>query len=403
MNPSLPEQSGFSSARLKQLDTLFGEYVAGQKLVGIAATVARKGQTVYLNKFGLADTQPEKPLEYDTIYRIASMTKPVTSVAAMMLYEQGKFHLNTPVYEFIPGFRDLKVFVRANGDDLEVEDLKGPLTMRNLFTHTSGLTYGFIADDPIDRLLNAKLEVLRKKGGEFNAADVVGEIQTLPLAFQPGTQWRYGMNIEVLGHIIEILSGQSLADYMAQHIFEPLGMPDTGFYVPEGKLERLAAVYGRPESPDKMVRLDFRNQTTLPRFQSGGGGLVSTLPDYARFCQMLVNGGELNGTRLLSPTTVAMYSANQCPEQALPLNYAGDFLYHAGYGFSLATRVLMTPAKTGIYGSAGEFGWDGAFGTYFWVDPVESLYGLLMIQYSPNAYFPIAIQFKQLAYAALIR
>jgi len=403
MNLSLPEGAGFSSARLKQLDTLFGEYVRSQKLVGIAATVARKGQTVYLGKFGLADTQPEKPLEDDTIYRIASMTKPVTSVAAMMLYEQAKFHLNTPVYEFIPGFKDLKVIVRENGGDLELEDLKGPVTMRHLFTHTSGLTYGFIADDPVDRLLNAKWEALRKKGGDFNAANVVGEIQTLPLAFQPGSQWRYGMNIEVLGHIIEIISGQSLANYMTQHIFEPLGMLDTGFYVPESKIERLAAVYGRPESPDKMVRLDFHNQTRLPGFQSGGGGLVSTLPDYARFCQMLVNGGELDGTRLLSPTTVAMYSANQCPEQALPFSYAGDFLYHAGYGFSLATRVLMNPSKTGVYGSAGEFGWDGAFGTYFWVDPAESLYGLLMIQYSPNAYFPISIQFKQLTYASLIR
>jgi CubicO group peptidase (beta-lactamase class C family) len=210
------------------------------------------------------------------------------------------------------------------------------------------------------------------------------------------------MNIEVLGRVIEIISGQSLAQFMKERIFEPLGMRDTDFYVPVQKLDRLAAVYGHPDGPELLKRLDIQSPTELPTFQSGGGGLASTLPDYARFLQMLVNRGELDGVRLLSPRTVAMYSTNYAPEASLPYGFAENDAYHAGYGYSLGTRVLLDPSKTGMYGSVGEFGWDGAFSTYFWVDPREELYGLLMLQHSPNAYFPIALQFKALTYQALV-
>ena len=402
MKLSSPEQVGFSATRLKRLDQLLGGYIDSGKLAGISATVARDGNTIYLAKFGNADTQPAKPIEFDTIFSIASMTKPITSVAAMLLYEEGKFHLNTPVSAFIPEFKDLKVFVREEGDDLVVEDLKTQVAMRHLFTHTSGLVYGFNSMDPIDRRMIAVRERYEKESFEPNNADVVSELARLPLAFQPGTRWRYGMNIEVVGRIIEIISGQCLADFLKQRIFDPLGMPDTGYFVPEDKASRLAAIYAHPEGPDKLIRLDIPIPARMPSFQSGGGGLFSTLPDYARFCQMLVNAGELEGVRLLSPTTVAMYSSNQCPEQALPFGFGENYLYHAGYGFSLGTRVLMTPAQTGIYGSEGEFGWDGAFGTYFWIDPLELLYGLLMFQHSPNAYYNIAPQFKQVTYSAMI-
>ncbi len=402
MKRSSPEQVGFSSSRFQRLDQLFESYIASNKLVGISATAARQGQTIYLEKFGAADTEPAKPIEFDTIFRIASMSKPITSVAAMMLYEQGKFHLNTPVREFIPEFKDLKVFMSEADGKLELEDLHTEVTMRHLFTHTSGLVYGFDPNHPVDRMVSAAWEKFEKSGSEPDTAAVVAEMVKQPLAFQPGSRWRYGMNIEMLGRIIEIISGQTLAAFLAEHITGPLGMSDTDFYVPEEKAARLAGVFGHPEGPEKLVRLAIPNQAQMPRFQSGGGGLFSTLPDYARFCQMLVNGGELEGVRLLSPTTVAMYSSNQCPEEALPYGFAENDLYHAGYGFSLATRVLMTPAHTGIYGSEGEFGWDGAFGTYFWIDPLESLYGLIMFQHSPNAYYPIAIQFKQLTYAAMI-
>jgi CubicO group peptidase (beta-lactamase class C family) len=397
-----PESAGFSTGRLERLNTLFQSYIQNDKLAGISATVARQGKTVYLNKFGWMDKEAQKLMEYEAIFRIASMSKPVTSVAAMMLYEKGLFQLNTPVREFIPAFKDFKVAKSWGTNGPELEDLHHDVTMRNLFTHTSGLTYGFDPNDPIDHMIQEKGKEMEASGHEPDMGEIVAELVRLPLAFQPGTKWRYGYNIEVLGHIVEIISGKSLGEYMQENIFGPLGMVDTGFYVPPEKAGRVPAVYGHPKGPDQLEKLDIGFRTQMPRAQSGGGGLVSTLPDYARFCQMLVNAGELGGVRLLSPTTVALYSINHCPEQALPYGFSSYDLYHAGYGYSLATRVLMDVSKTGMYGSAGEFGWDGAFSTYFWVDPVQSLYGLMMLQHSPNAYYPIAQQFKAVTYQAMI-
>lgn len=403
MHTTVPEQSGMSTPGLKRLDDLFLRYIDRGKLAGVSAVVAREGHLVYSAQHGYADIDTLKPLTEETIFRIASMTKPVTSLAAMMLYEEGYFHLNTPVREFIPGFKDLRVYLGESAGGIQTEALQGEITMRHLFTHTSGIVYGFNPQDPVDRLMITAREEYGQTHPDPDGAQVIAELLKLPLAFQPGTRWRYGMNIEVLGHIVEIISGSSLAEFMQKRIFGPLEMTDTAFYVPPEKAQRVSQVYAHPEGPDKLVKLDLEVETSLPRFQSGGGGLVSTLPDYARFCQMLVNQGELNGVRLLSPTTVAMYSVNQCPEQALPYGFSENDLYHAGYGFSLATRVLLDPTLTGMFGSTGEFGWDGAFGTYFWIDPVESLFGLMMIQHSPNAYYPIAQQFKQVTYSALIR
>jgi CubicO group peptidase (beta-lactamase class C family) len=294
------------------------------------------------------------------------------------------------------------VWARQTEAGIETTPLAVELTMRHLFTHTSGLSYGFIPDDPIDKLYNEAREKAEKEGLKVTNETLAELLAGMPLAFQPGTRWRYGYNIEVLGRVIEVISGQPLAQFMRERIFEPLGMVDTDFCVPAEKLERLAAVYGHPENPETLKRLDMPARVEMPDLQSGGGGLVSTLPDYARFLQMLVNRGELNGVRLLSPRSVAMYSVNYAPEQALPYGFRENDSYHAGYGFSLGTRVLLDPSKTGMYGSVGEFGWDGAFSTYFWVDPREDLYGLLMLQHAPNAYYPIALQFKALAYQALI-
>jgi CubicO group peptidase (beta-lactamase class C family) len=396
-----PESAGFSAGRLERLDQLFQSYIKNEKLAGISAAVARQGKTVYLNKFGWMDKDAQKLIEFESIFRIASMSKPVTSVAAMMLYEKGLFQLNTPVREFIPAFKNLKVAKSWNDSGPELEDLNHEVTMRNLFTHTSGLTYGSNPDDPLDRMIQERGKQL-EKGPEMDMGEIVAELVKFPLAFQPGTKWRYGYNIEVLGHIVEVISGKTLGEYMQEHLFDPLGMPDTGFYVPPEKAERVAAVYGHPKGPDQLEKLDIDFNTHMPRAQYGGGGLVSTLPDYARFCQMLVNGGELGGVRLLSPTTVALYSINHCPEQALPYGFADYDLYHMGYGYSLATRVLMDVSKTGMAGSVGEFGWDGAFSTYFWVDPLQALYGLMMLQHTPNAYYPIAQQFKAVTYQAMI-
>jgi CubicO group peptidase (beta-lactamase class C family) len=399
---SQPEKAGFSSSRLERLSRMFQGYIDDARLAGISALVACQGKTIYLEKFGMADREDEKPMQFDTIFKIASMSKPITSVAAMMLYEEGHFNLNTPVSHFIPTFKDTQVAARWTESGPELVKTGSELTMRNLFTHTSGLAYGFNPDsDPLDRLYQQRGQEMESQGIVMNNEIFANALATAPLAFQPGTHWRYGYNIEILGRVIEVVSGKSLAEFMQERIFEPLGMSDTGFYIPIEKACRAAAIYTHPQ-PDHLERTAITTQHDLPSFQSGGGGLVSTLPDYARFCQMLVNGGELNGTRLLSPTTVALYSINHCPEPALPYGFRENDLYHAGYGYSLGTRVLMDVSKTGMAGSVGEFGWDGAFGTYFWIDPRQYLYGVMMIQHFPNAYYPIAQQFKALTYQAII-
>lgn len=404
MKAEAPECAGFSQQRLERISRMIQDYIDCRKLAGVSATVSRQGTTIYLEKFGYMDIETQKPLQFDTIFRIASMTKPVTTVAAMMLYQEGHFHLNTPVSDFIPGFKNMKVLVGEGEDGLQVTDLERPVTMRHLFTHTSGLCYGWNPEDPVDRIMMDYQKKMQEENVPLTMANVVERLVTVPLAFQPGTRWRYGMNIEVLGHIVEIISGKSLDEFFRTHIFEPLGMPDTGFYVPEEKRDRVSSLYGHVPEKEGLQKMDNDYPTSLPDYQSGGGGLISTLPDYARFLQMLVNKGELNGVRLLSPKTVEMYSINYAPEQALPYGFAPkEDLYHYGYGFSLGTRVLMDPSKTGMAGSVGEFGWDGAFSTYFWVDPSMDLYGLMMLQHYPNAYYPIAQQFKQLTYQAIIK
>jgi CubicO group peptidase (beta-lactamase class C family) len=396
------EQVGFSSERLARISTMLQGYVSRGELAGILATVARKGETVYRQKFGQADIEEHKPMTYETIFRIASMTKPVVCAALMMLYEEGSFNLNTPISRFIPAYKNTKVFVRETSSGLELENMQQEITFRHLFTHTSGMSYGWNELDPVDRAYQAGQKQMAQSGSQPTARSIAEALAELPLAFQPGTHWRYSMSIDVLGHLIEVISGLTLGEFLRKRMFEPLDMPDTGFYVPAEKAERVAAVYGHPDPDKPLQRLPIPLQSTPPSYESGGGGLFSTLHDYARFAQMLVNGGVLDGVRLLGTKTVALFSMNQAPLQALPYGFRENDLYHAGYGFSLGTRVLMDVAQTGLPGSVGEFGWDGAFSTYFWIDPVEKLYGLLMLQHSPNAFYPVAQQFKQLTYQALV-
>ncbi len=404
-----PESVGFSSERLSRITSLLQGYVDRGELPGMIATVARQGQTVYFEKVGWMDCEARKPMCDDAIFRIASMTKPITSVAIMLLYEEGHFHLNTPIAKFIPAFKDAKVFVCATGSGVELAPLQQDITFRHLFTHTSGLSYGFDPQDPVDQMYRAISRRLVDANLAMTNKRLVDELTRLPLAFQPGTQWRYSMSIDVLGYLIEVISGLPLEVFLEERLFKPLGMVDTRFYIPPEQADRLVTLYGRPEPESGLQRID-RLEPPLqapfepPTWASGGGGLMSTVHDYARFAQMLVNGGELEGVRLLSPKTVALYSLNHAPEEALSCGFWND-LYHWGYGYSLGTRVLMNVSRSGTAGSVGEFGWDGAFSTYFWVDPQESLYGLLMLQYSPNPYnlaHTLHQQFKQLTYQALM-
>ena len=400
-----PESMGFSAERLERIGTVMQRYVAEGKIAGIIATVARRGQTAYREKFGFADVESGAAMQFDTIFRIASMTKPVTSIAAMLLYEEGWFDLNTFVYEFIPAFKDVKVFVKQDKSGLEVAPLERPITFRHLFTHTSGLSYGFAPeDDLIDRLYTeagASLSGFYAPGSRATGRDLMDVLVKLPLAFQPGTQWRYSLSIDVIGYLVELISRKPLDVFLRERVFEPLGMVDTDFYVPAEKTSRLARIYMTPESGAGLARVDLPAPTKPPAFLSGGGGLFSTAGDYARFAQMLVNGGELDGVRLLSPRTVALMEMNQAPSQAMPYEQAPGILKNSGYGYGLGMRVLTDVAASGRAGSVGEFGWDGAFATYVWIDRHEALYGLLMMQHQAWR-FPIHDQFKALTYQALV-
>jgi CubicO group peptidase (beta-lactamase class C family) len=333
------------------------------------------------------------------------MSKPITSVAAMMLYEEGAFNLNTPVSKFISGFADTQVFVKEEDGKLVTEPLKVPLTMRHLFTHTAGLTYGWSPTHPVDKLYQEHPAAKpQPPGSPLTLKDTVEALTKLPLKFQPGTHWEYSLSIAVIGHIVEIISGQRLDVFLNERLFKPLGMVDTEFYVPKEKMARLATVYAHLPGETELQRMDttFLNVFNEPPvYLIPDGGLLSTLLDYGRFAQMLVNGGQLDGKRYLSPTTIAMMEMNQTPLAALPYSFSETDLYHLGYGYGVGMRVLMDVAASGQYGSVGEFGWDGAFSTYFWIDRTEQLYGLLMLQHHPNAYYPIANEFKALVYQAL--
>ncbi len=402
--PGSPEQVGVSAERLQRISTVLQRYVVEKKLAGIVATVARRGQTVYLEKFGWADVEAGVEMQFDTIFRIASMTKPITSIAAMMLYEEGWFDLNTFVYEFIPAFKDLKVFVKRTETGYDVASLERPITFRHLFTHTAGFSYGFDPQDPIDALYHqegASLLNFYAPGARLGNKDLIERLARLPLAFQPGTQWRYSLSIDILGYLVELISGKPLDVFLRERLFEPLGMTDTDFYVPAARLSRLARVYITPQEGAGLASVDLPVPTEPPAFLSGGGGLFSTIGDYGRFAQMLVNGGELNGVRLLSPHTVALMEMNQAPAEAMPYEQRPGILKNSGYGYGLGMRVLTDVAASGRAGSVGEFGWDGAFATYFWIDRTQAIYGLLMTQHQAWT-FPIHQQFKALTYQALV-
>jgi len=334
MHTAIPESVGFSSARLTRIAAAFQRYVDAGKLAGLILTVAHCGQTVYLENLGQMDREANKPMQLDAIFRIASMTKPVTAAALMLLYEEGYFTLNTPVSEFIPGFKDLQVFVRETPDGVELADLVRPVTFRHLFTHTAGLSYGWNQEDPVDRLYQKQREEANLSEDQATVKDMVEGLTHLPLAFQPGTKWRYSLAIDVLGRIVEIISGKPLDEFFKERLFGPLGMVDTDFWVPREKADRLAALYGHPDnSPDlKLLEAPADSQSfNKPAFLSGGGGLLSTVFDYGRFLQMLTNGGELNGVRLLSPTTVDLFTINHAPAAALPYGFAqGEDLFHLG-------------------------------------------------------------------------
>ncbi|MBV8957705.1 MAG: beta-lactamase family protein [Actinobacteria bacterium] len=401
-----PEEAGFDGERLARIDTHFRKYVDDGRLPGWLCLVARDGRIAHLSTYGHRDVEASLPIELDTVFRIYSMTKPITSVAAMMLYEEGAFELKDPVANFIPSFADARVYKSGNHINPVTEPATEPVRVWHLLTHTAGLTYGFHYAHPVDAMYRAA-------GFEWgqppdaDLAECCDRWARIPLLFQPGTEWNYGVNTDVLGRLVEVCSGQTLDQFFQERIFEPLGMTDSAFAVDESRLDRLAALYTANPKDGKAMRLDAMGDAakTMPKALSGGGGLVSTAADYHRFTQMLLNNGELDGVRLLGSRTVDYMTANHLPG-GVDLEAIGRPLFSEttfdGVGFGLGFSVLENPVANKVLSSGAEFAWGGAASTAFWVDPVEEITVLFLTQLLPSSTHPIRTQLKQLVYQALV-
>ena len=393
-----PEDVGMSSERLERVSRWAQGYVNGGKLAGVSAMIARNDQVCYFEPFGMRDREKELPMEQDTVIRIYSMTKSITSTAVMMLYEEGAFQLDDPVSEFIPELGGLKVCVGENAHGPILVGQSSPITVRHLLTHTAGLTYGFGTDSPVEKMY----QEANLFDPNSNLKEAMGKLGELPLVHEPGTVWRYSVATDVLGYLVEVLSGLSFDRFLGERVFEPLGMSETGFYVREDQMDRFAQVYGPGENGGiKPTKLPALSMFTEPATMfSGGRGLVSTAGDYMRFSRMLLRGGELDGVQLLSPQTVELMTMNHLPDHLLPMRMRSNVL--AGYGFGLGFRVLTDLAGAEILGSVGEYAWGGAASTFFWNDPQEDLIGVLMAQFLPNDYYPIRNEFRVLANQAIV-
>jgi CubicO group peptidase (beta-lactamase class C family) len=405
-----PGEVGIDAERLARLDRHFARYVDDGKLAGWVVTLSRHGKLAHVSAYGQRDIESGLPAETDTLWRIYSMTKPITSVAAMMLYEEGAFELTDPVDRYIPAFRDVRVFDVGSDMNYTTVPATQPIRIWHLLSHTSGLTYGFMRNHPVDAMYRAN-------GFDFgqpsmDLATACDRFAGMPLLFQPGSEWSYSIATDVLGRLVEVLSGQRLDEFFAESMFGPLGMTDTSFYADQGKADRLAALYGRHPKTGSLYRLDALSVTATkqPTYLSGGGGLVSTAADYNRFTQMLLGtpdspAGELDGVRLLSERTVRLMTANHLPGNQ-DLKSFGRPLYAEtsfdGVGFGLGFAVVLDPVANKSLGSAGEFNWGGAASTTFWVDPAEEVTATFFTQLLPSNTYPIRPQLRQLVYQSLL-
>lgn len=402
-----PESVGLSSARLQRVESVIQQYVANKQIAGAVALVARKGKIAYVKSVGLQDIEMKKPMRDNTIFRIASMTKPITSVAVMILHEEGRFRLDEPVHNYLPEFKDMKVFAEAAATNGKAEadslvPAKRPITIRHLLTHTAGFTYHW----------NERLGPLYDKAGIAHGLDMRNEtlaesmkkLAALPLTHQPGDKWEYGLSTDVLGYLVEVVSGKSFKDFLQERVFTPLKMNDTHFFLSENKAARLATAYqfseekGLTKVPEHFAfagRGDFSPSYPVSgpqRYYSGGGGLNSTAADYARFAQMLLNGGELEGARLLSRKSVELMTADFLKEKTAAY----------GFGFGLGFGIRNELSDSGELGSAGTYGWAGFWYTRFWVDPEEQLVAVIMAQLQPTGGVDLNEKFPTLVYQAIV-
>jgi len=392
--PTSPEDVGLSSERLGRIAEVFGGYAEEGRMAGAVGMVLRNGRVAYTDAWGMRDVEAGDPMEEDDIFRVYSMTKPITSVAVMILYEEGHFFLNDPVGRYLPELAErpvARLSEAAGAEDIPTDPARRPVSIKDLLRHTSGLTYGAFSNTPVD-------QVYRERGvlDQPTLEDMVTELGSIPLAFQPGTRWHYSVSTDVLARLVEVVSGQSFDTFLEERIFDPLEMEDTGFYAPSSKHDRLTRIYGHADARGTLALGDtvgFRQPDT---FLSGGGGLVSTARDYARFAQMLLDGGELDGVRILSPKTVELMTINHL-EEGMPTSFLAP-----GWGFGLGFTVKTELGPDGMPGSVGNYYWFGVGGTSFWVDPAEDLIGIFMIQIRPNRDVTFRQQFKRLVYQALV-
>jgi CubicO group peptidase (beta-lactamase class C family) len=382
-----PEDIGLSTPGLKRLGAVMQAEVDRGRVPGAVALVARRGHVAYFESFGQRDPAAAAPMAKDSIFRIYSMTKPIVSVATMMLWEEGRFLLSDPIGQFLPELADPKVAVDRDGE-IQMVPAERPITIQDLLRHTSGLTYEFRGNGPIHKMYTAA----RIYSRDQTNAEQVAALGRLPLLHQPGSKWEYSRSTDVLGRLIEVLSGLTLGEFLKRRILAPLGMVDTAFHVPELQHARLAESFAKdPESGGTVQLMKVKD---APKFESGGGGLVSTASDYARFLQMLLNRGTLDGVRYLSRKTIELMTADHLGS----ITGAPDLLL-PGYGFGLGFAVRLQPGISHVPGSVGQYFWGGLAGTTFWVDPAEDLFAIMLIQ-APGQRDYYRTLFRDLVYAA---
>lgn len=397
--------AGLSLSRLENISRHLEErYISAGRFPGAVTLVARRGEIAWVHAQGLMDVERNKPARRDTVFRIYSMTKPVTSIAIMQLYEQGRFLLDDPVHRYIPSWKHLRVYESGVYPNFITRPATTTMTIRDLLTHMSGLTYGFLCRTNVDAAYRAlKLDGSR----ELTLDKLIEQLATLPLEFDPGTAWNYSVSTDVLGYLVQLFSGQTLDEYCRQHIFDPLAMADTGFRLRDDQLDRFAAcyLYGPNDTmilQDDPVTSHYRQQ---PGFLSGGAGLVSTVDDYFRFAQALCQGGELDGQRIIGRKTLEFMRMNHLPgNQDLPGFTIGSFSEtpYQGNGFGLGFSVKTDVAKSCTNGSPGEYGWGGLASTNFYVDPVEELVMVFMTQLMPSSAYPIREELRAMVNGALV-
>jgi CubicO group peptidase (beta-lactamase class C family) len=400
-----PEQVGLSAARLDRVRNWMAGWVDSGRLAGMVTVVMRRGELAFAETAGKADLERDKPMRPDSIFRIYSMTKPLTSTAIMMLYEEGRFQLDDPISKFIPRFANPRVYAGGSRGKIDSVPAEREITFRDLLTHTSGLTYGFMESNPVDALYRSKTNGVDFQTATTSLKDVVERLATFPLIAQPGKAWNYSVATDVLGYLVEVISGQPFQTYLKEKVLGPLGMVDTDFHVPADKHERFAANY-QAGAGGKLELIDDpgKSRYLAPRaVNSGGGGLVSTAADYLRFCRFMLNKGELDGTRLLGRKTVELMTMNHLKGDMADMGMPrfSESTYY-GVGFGLGFSVMIDPAKAHILGTAGEYAWGGAASTAFWCDPAEDMAVVLMTQLMPSSTYPIRRELRVLTYQAII-